>query len=454
MRRHLGLVLEKRGNRVIVVTPAGEFREITVRGRIPGVGEEIGLPRLQLRWLDGLSALQKPGMARVTAAALAACLAIGLLVLPSSPFNLAERVAEARTVAYVTVDINPSVEMGIGTDQRVLLTRGLNREGQKILVGLSLSGSDVRTATRRLAAEAIRLGYLQRSDKSTVVIAITPKVSSGTKVLLSKKRSAVTVSPEEALKDEVAAEVAAAVGAGLGSRSQYPAVQAMVVSGEVRREARKMGLSPAKYLAFRQAVVAGRQVTARQFQEEDISTVLASLGASMDSAKPASRSHPVGDAARARVVVTSERSTQKKPGQLVGQLASAPVPGKNVLYIVNGQEIGYGPEDPEQPGAGAPQTANEDEKKPGGKQKKARVKETEKETKKEAQKEKAKPEEKSKEKPKEQSKEKPKEQSKENPKEQSKENPKEQSKENPVQMINGQPMQKTKEDQKDEEKED
>ncbi|MGE5577537.1 MAG: anti-sigma factor domain-containing protein [Syntrophothermus sp.] len=415
MRRHLGLVLEKRGNRVIVVTPAGEFRNVTVRGRIPGVGEEIGLPRLQLRWLDGLSVLQKPGMARVAAAALAACLAIGLLVLPSSPFNLAERVAEARTVAYVTVDINPSVEMGIDADQRVLLTRGLNREGRKILAGLSLSGSDVRTATRRLAAEAIRLGYLQRAGQSTVVIAITPKAPPGTKVPLSEKRSTVTVSPEEALKDEVAAEVVAAVGAGLGSRDRYPAVQAMVVSGEVRREARKMGLSSAKYLAFRQAVVAGRQVTAQQFQEEDISTVPAPPGASMDSAKAASRSHPVGDAARARVVVTSERSAQRKPGQLVGQLASAPVPGKNVLYIVNGQEIGYGPEDQED--------------KDHGKQEKARVKESEKETKKE-QKEKAKPEEKSKEKP------------------------KEQSKENPAQMINGQPMQKTKEDQKDEEKED
>ncbi len=318
MPKSRGLVLERRDNRVIVMTRVGEFREIPLRGRIPSVGEEIGLPSRWIAWLTGpdrmQKAWQKAGARRAAAAVLAASLVLGLLWLPSSPFNLAEMVAEAKTVAYITVDINPSVEMGIGKEHQVLVARGLNKEGKKILAGLSLAGLDVRTATRRLTDAAIRLGYLGRAGKNAVVITVTPNVAARAGATPAQQPSSVqrplsprypVVLPEEVLKDEVASEVAAAVGAGLGGRSRDATVQAMVVPGEVRRQARKMGLSPARYLAFRQARVSGREKKIAKRPDQALAS--------------------------------------KKPDEPAALMAPAAEPGKNVLYIVDGREIGYGP---------------------------------------------------------------------------------------------------------------
>ncbi|MCL4516931.1 MAG: anti-sigma factor domain-containing protein [Firmicutes bacterium] len=324
MPKSQGLVLERRGNRVFVMTRAGEFREIPLRGRIPSVGEETGLPSRWIAWLTGpdlmRKAWQKVRVRRAAAAVLAAFLVLGLLWWPSSPFNLAEMAVEAKTVAYITVDINPSVEMGIGKEHQVLVARGLNKEGKEILTGLSLAGLDVRTATRRLTNAAIRLGYLGRTGKNAVVITVTPKVAARAGATPAQQPSSVQrpssprspgVLPEEALKDEVVSEVAAAVDAGLGGRSRSATVQAMVVSGEVRRQARKMGLSPARYLAFRQAEVSGPR-----------------------AGEPASRE-----------LVKWEKKIAKRPDQT------------SVLHIVDGREIGYGPakQGPEPPEIGPSQ---------------------------------------------------------------------------------------------------
>jgi hypothetical protein len=168
-----GIVMEFEGDQAVVMTPEGEFVRISRPNKSLRIGEEIRFPpesrREAARFGRRLSAHGR----RIAYAAasvllvLAACLAALL--------GSYTRVAAA-TVAYVTLDFNPSVELGIDRHERVVTAEGLNEEGQLLLSHAEVTGVTLAEAALRLVRQAIALQLLPVDGEGEGAILVTSTV--------------------------------------------------------------------------------------------------------------------------------------------------------------------------------------------------------------------------------------------------------------------------------------
>ena len=78
---------------------------------------------------------------------------------------------QAAVTAYVTIDVNPSIELAVDAEDIVLDAYGLNDDGAAVLAGLSLAGLSVFDALDTLALSDAFAPYLQ--DDSYVAISVT-----------------------------------------------------------------------------------------------------------------------------------------------------------------------------------------------------------------------------------------------------------------------------------------
>jgi len=47
---------------------------------------------------------------------------------------------DPRVVAYMTIDINPSIELGLDENDRVIFARAVNKDGEQVLAGMDVQG--------------------------------------------------------------------------------------------------------------------------------------------------------------------------------------------------------------------------------------------------------------------------------------------------------------------------
>lgn len=99
-------------------------------------------------------------------AALAACLllAIGLgfgakTLLARSP----------EPAACVMIDVNPSIELLLDQNDRVLSAEAKNGDGEKILAGMDLAGTDAKLALNAVIGAMVRQGYLSELANSVLI---------------------------------------------------------------------------------------------------------------------------------------------------------------------------------------------------------------------------------------------------------------------------------------------
>lgn len=84
-----------------------------------------------------------------------------------------EKPAEAKPTAFVSVDINPSLELTLDQNNKVLSVVGANEDGQVLLYGeADLVGLSVEDAVEKITALAVDLGYLD-ADNATVQTSVT-----------------------------------------------------------------------------------------------------------------------------------------------------------------------------------------------------------------------------------------------------------------------------------------
>ncbi len=219
-----GLVLKADKNKktCLVFTPDGQFKEVPLPpgGAVTGCEvswEEKRVVGKFLRYLRPLAA----------AAALCVFLLAGqwLYVLTS-------------TAAYFTVDINPSIELALAQDSRVLAARGLNADGKKLLMGMNLKGRPLTEAAGLIVTKTASLNYFNSGEEGFILATITVK-----------EGRALAFEPQEAAR----ALESAATSMGVSAE-----VIVQEVKPGVRREAVKAGLSTGRYLliqaAFRKGV--------------------------------------------------------------------------------------------------------------------------------------------------------------------------------------------------------
>lgn len=100
---------------------------------------------------------------------------------------------ETEATSYVTLDINPSIELTLDQNDKVISVYGANEDGQVLLYNESgILNEDVETAVAKITSLAVELGYLDE-DNTVVETSVTSLKESLASDILSKVNAKVTV---------------------------------------------------------------------------------------------------------------------------------------------------------------------------------------------------------------------------------------------------------------------
>lgn len=121
--------------------------------------------------------------------AVSALLCAGAMTLSLAACNSGKGDADA--AAYVSLDINPSIELTLDKNDKVISVYGANEDGQVLLYKEEgIIGADVEAAVEKITSLAVELGYL---DKDNAVVETSATSAKGTAdKLLEKVNAKVT----------------------------------------------------------------------------------------------------------------------------------------------------------------------------------------------------------------------------------------------------------------------
>jgi hypothetical protein len=225
-----GLVLEVNKNNVLVLTRDGRFKNLPRRGRVE-VGSEYSygtyFPRAQL-----------------------AVAAVMLLALASVLLPLQGRMAPA---AYITLDINPSVELVVNSSQRVIGVEALNEDGAKLIGELRLKGENLQYAIEALLRTAEEQDYLVND----VVVASSPAPGN-----------------ESLNMAEINEKITQVTNDYISSKTAPVRVTVLSTNQEIREEARENGLSTGKFAVYLEAKNEGLPLEITDLQSKGINKAL------------------------------------------------------------------------------------------------------------------------------------------------------------------------------------
>lgn len=250
-----GIVMAVEGRSAVVLTPEGEFRRVPLDRPDRQVGDEMPLTGQRgWGWAPAMGGL---------AVAAALLLAVILSGLRGTSDRFERGLPPLLVEAYVSVDINPSVELGVSGDAVVVQAEALNQDGQRLLGSVVYERkplADVLTALVRAAASA---GYLSPERSGEVVIAATPAGPGG-------------VAPPVVAAVYEGESRARALLSQEGARAAVYAVRS--ARAELRAEARQHGLSVGKYLMLEALRAQGVSVDPDELRQAGVGRVLREHG--------------------------------------------------------------------------------------------------------------------------------------------------------------------------------
>ena len=262
MRR--GIVMAEGPRGLVVLTPDGEFVEVP--GRSGAIGEEIGFEPPLRR-----TALHRRLLLTASAAAVLLLFAIGLARMPI--FH------GPQVAAYVAIDINPSVEIGVDKHRSVVELQALNEDGERVIEGIAYRKRPVGEVTADIILSAEAADYLRDGGE----VFVTSMTTAGTAAQFEKElmrvidqavqaaaqrsvadsggADAIDPGPgsESGSKSESRSGAAGTVPDGSGSKpknapkaapAQNIAVTIVSAPDELRKTAQANGVSPGKMAVY------------------------------------------------------------------------------------------------------------------------------------------------------------------------------------------------------------
>lgn len=238
--REKGLVMEIAPEEIIVLTPTGEFKSLVWRkAPLPEVGSEITFEEVI------------PASQRFTSVKFLVLAASLLFCFFSLPFLSSLFPVSRQVVAYVSIDINPSVELGLDEKGIVREVIGLNEDGVNLLKTLKVLNYPVEKAVRLITDEAAKKHYLASDKDNNILVTFS-----------TREENDQAKVPANA---QVLARLENALDAGvkttaLQERNIQVQVELLEVSAQIQQQARENGLSAGKYAVMLEAQQAGLEI--------------------------------------------------------------------------------------------------------------------------------------------------------------------------------------------------
>ncbi|MGG1684226.1 anti-sigma factor domain-containing protein [Pseudalkalibacillus sp. NRS-1564] len=155
-----GVIMDIRGRKAVVLTPDGEFTTINLkRNHTLTIGSEIKLTPKPLNKKKGYFTPSMP-----TLAGMAAILLLVVIVTGVIPVRQNDAVA-----AYVSFDINPSIEVGVNSDLEVVQYQAWNSDGEGLNLDQEVTNMSLSEFGGLLVSKLDKEGYLTEDRKLLIV---------------------------------------------------------------------------------------------------------------------------------------------------------------------------------------------------------------------------------------------------------------------------------------------
>jgi len=250
------LVLEVSGDRATVLVAGGEFRQIRLDRLDVHVGQEIALPvpveQRTIRW---------PAFRRMRLAAVIAAVLVAVLM----PVGYFQFIRPGPVLAYVDVDLNPNLELGIEAWGRVVEARGIGQDGEAVLQGVSWRGNKVDTVISEVVRVSKDKGYVTGDAESYVLITVTPKDRELPRRL-----------------DDTVSRLAATVSQELKAKSIQTPVKVFRGDSDLKKKAEQLGLTPGKVALLVEAIESGVKISPEDVKSERITKAIPKAGGKLD----------------------------------------------------------------------------------------------------------------------------------------------------------------------------
>lgn len=175
-----------------------------------------------MRFIREKTAEKPKKRARIILSAAAACCAVMLI----GAFGVYG--AFFQKISYVSVDVNPSIELSLNRLNRVVSAVAMNEDGEKIISSLNLSGMEYEDAVKTLLNEEETKGYLE--DEPLVSVAVYSDDDS------------IAAAIYETLSGTVADEVTVKYG--------EDSAEVIQVDSDTVAQARECGLTAGRYCEY------------------------------------------------------------------------------------------------------------------------------------------------------------------------------------------------------------
>ncbi|MGE7764259.1 anti-sigma-I factor RsgI family protein [Peribacillus sp. NPDC096540] len=210
-----GVILSINKRFVTILTPEGEFLKTKRQERTYEVGEEITFLPVKPKVTLSFSSLSFKKKAVLS-------IASALLIL----FSILPSYSSEHVSAYMTIDVNPSIELELNDHLEVLKLTGLNEDGKLVIGQLTnWKGKEIKTVTNRIVEKTKQLGYLKGNKQ--IVVSTT---------LLEKDKKL-----DKNLKEEIK-EISEQEN---DSQTKMKVIQA---TKSDRKQAKEQGISTGKYV--------------------------------------------------------------------------------------------------------------------------------------------------------------------------------------------------------------
>ena len=212
-------MLEVHDEHVTILTPEGEFLKSRKQKGQVALGEEIVF--------FPLHRAETAKKRRIASALRGKWAIISVMTALILAFSLYPKYASNQVYAYVSVDVNPSIELGINKDMKVISMDAYNKEGEDILKQLeNWENQDIANVSSKIFDIFRQKGFLTENSEVLIASVLTNETNSGWKTLMQNK---ITTISEKVEDDKIS-------------------ITTLETTIQERSDALKEGISPGKYI--------------------------------------------------------------------------------------------------------------------------------------------------------------------------------------------------------------
>jgi hypothetical protein len=206
-----------------LLTPEGEFIQVTRQEQLYELGQEIFVPIPEKKALPFVSFMQTiKGKSMV--AAMAACM---LAIFTFIPFY------DNDVYAYMSIDVNPSIELAVNEDLQVIEIIPYNEEGEQIVAELDdWKKKDITVVTENILLGLKKHGYFEQEHQIVIGTVHTGESEKETETKLEKAM--------EDIEKNIASEEAEVISVEATEEDRELAIEKGVTTGKLLIEQKKI----------------------------------------------------------------------------------------------------------------------------------------------------------------------------------------------------------------------